>query len=200
MHDAKSASSRVTGRLGSTDADLLRDDAGRRVEQTKAVAQAGALVANPSPPPQAKWQKGFVVGEDLGVDKPEDLPKVPTRLWRDVILRNMGEYRFSCHANAQRKEMRPRPNMGDSRCAQKFPRSPPGSELNEAEAYAETLELKTISWVREGGPKPEENMVQEPLAAKYYAGVPTVPQENKVYSGEDVPMRFVDYSPAPKEP
>ena len=90
--------------------------------------------------------------------------------------------------------------MGDTRCAQKFPRSPPGSELNEAEAYAETLELKTISWVREGGPKPEENMVQEPLAAKYYAGVPTVPQENKVYSGEDVPMRLVDYSPAPKEP
>ena len=140
------------------------------------------------------------MGEDLGVDKPEDLPKVPTRRWCDVMLRNMGEYRFSCHANAQRKEMRPRPNMGDSRCAQKFPRSPPGSELNEAEAYAETLELKTVSWVREGGPKPEENMVQEPLAAKYCAGVPTVPQENKAYPGEDGPTRLLDYSPILKEP
>ena len=123
------------------------------------------------------------------------------------------EYRFNCHVKAQRKEMSPRLNMGgsvlhpcgyllcvpklnmgDSAFAQKF------------EAYAEMTKMKTVAEcgvIKDGeGPKclVELGSAARVVGGKILGRRAYGSQENKAYPGEDVPMRFLDYSPVPTEP
>ena len=87
-----------------------------------------------------------------------------------------------------------------------FAVGPPGAELNEVEAYAETPELKTVAdyGVAKdgGGPKSlvERGSAARVVGCQVLGGCAYGSSRNKAYPGEDGPTRLLDYSPVPEEP